>query len=65
MLLLLAQRAPMWYLWVALTFAIGGGRWTHPAVVLPERPVLSAGRWTGAACIVVFLLTFVPIPFLR
>jgi hypothetical protein len=65
LLLVLAQRAPMWYLWVALTFAIGGGRWTHPAVVLPERPVLAAGRWTGFACIVVFLLTFVPIPFLR
>lgn len=65
MLLVLAQRAPMWYLWVVLTFAIGGGRWTHPEVVLPERPVLAAGRWTGFFCIVVFLLTFVPVPFLR
>ncbi len=64
-LVVLAQQAPMWYLWVALTFAIGGGRWTHPAVVLPDRPVLRAGRWTGLACLVVFLLSFVPVPFLR
>lgn len=64
-LLVLAQQAPMWYLWVGLTFAIGGGRWTHPAVVVPERPVLRGGRLTGWACVLVFLLTFVPVPFLR
>lgn len=62
-LVLLAQAAPMWYLWVALTFIIGGGRWTHPAVVVPDRPVLRAGRLTGAACVIVFILTFVPYPF--
>lgn len=63
-LLLLAQRAPMWYLWVGLTFAIGGGSWNHPDVIALNRPVLRAGRWTGIACVVVFVLTFVPIPFI-
>lgn len=63
-LLWLAQRAPLWYLWVGLTFAIGGGRWTHPDVVIPGRQVLRGGYLIGAACLVVFVLTFVPVPFL-
>ncbi|MDZ4258725.1 MAG: site-2 protease family protein [Gemmatimonadales bacterium] len=64
-LLVLGRSAAVWWLWVALTFAIGGGRWSHPSVILPERPVLRNGRITGWACIVVFILTFVPIPFAR
>ena len=63
-LLVLAQQASLWYLWVGLTFAIGGGRWTHPDVVIPDRPVLRGGYLIGVACVVVFVLTFVPIPFL-
>jgi hypothetical protein len=62
-LLVLAPRAPMWYLWVVLSFVIGRGGWSHPAVVAPGRPVTRKGRWTGAACVAVFVLTFVPIPF--
>jgi hypothetical protein len=57
-------RTPMWFVWAALTFAIGGGKWSHPAVVIPDRPVLLGGRLTGLACVVVFALTFVPVPFL-
>lgn len=64
-LLWLGRNAPVWWVWAALTFVIGGGRWTHPSVVLPDRPVLKAGRITGIACIVIFILTFVPIPFSR
>lgn len=55
--------APMWYLWAALTFAIGGGKWSHPEVVIPDRPVLLGGKVTGFACLVVFVLTFVLVPF--
>ena len=62
-LLLLGTRAPMWFLWAGLTFLIGGGKWSHPEVVIPDRPVLRGGRLTGVACIVVFALTFVPMPF--
>lgn len=62
-LLLLGTRAPMWFLWVGLTFAIGGGNWSHPAVVIPDRPVLRGGRLAGLACMVVLGLTFVPVPF--
>jgi len=62
-LLVLAQVSPMWYVWVIMTFLIGGGRWTHPSVVAPERPVPASRRWVGASCIAVFVLTFVPFPF--
>jgi len=62
-LLVLAQRSPNWYVWVAMTFLIGGGRWSHPSVVVPERHVPTSRRWVGLASVVVFVLTFVPIPF--
>lgn len=62
-LLVLAQQAPMWLLWVVMTFLIGGGRWTHPSVMAPERPVPAGRRWVGVACVAVFVLTFVPVPF--
>ncbi len=62
-LIWLGQSAPMWWIWAALTFVIGGGKWSHPSVVLPDRPVLYRGRLTGIACVVVFILTFVPVPF--
>ena len=62
-LLVLAQRSPNWYVWVAMTFLIGGGRWSHPSVVVPERHVPASRRWVGLASVVVFVLTFVPVPF--
>jgi len=62
-LLVLAQRSPNWYVWVALTFLIGGGRWSHPSVVVPDRPVPRSRRWVGLACVAVFVVTFVPVPF--
>ena len=62
-LLILAQWSPHWYVWVVLTFLIGGGRWTHPAVVVPDRPVPVSRRWIGFASVAVFALTFLPVPF--
>ena len=62
-LIALGTQAPMWYLWAGLAFVIGGGKWSHPAVVIPDRPVLRAGRVVGLACLVVFVLTFVIVPF--
>lgn len=62
-LLWLGSRAPMWWMWVALTLVIGRGRWSHPSVVVPDRPPLRSGRLVGWACVLVFVLTFVPVPF--
>jgi membrane-associated protease RseP (regulator of RpoE activity) len=62
-LLILAQYSPSWYLWVALTFLIGGGRWSHPSVLVPARPVPPSRRLVGLLSVAIFVVTFVPIPF--
>lgn len=62
-LLVLAQYSPSWYLWVVMTFLIGGGRWSHPSVMIPERPVPASRRWIGLLSVGIFVITFVPFPF--
>jgi Zn-dependent protease len=62
-LLALAQYSPSWYLWVVMTFLIGGGRWSHPSVMIPERPVPPSRRWVGLVSVGIFVITFVPFPF--
>ena len=62
-LIVLGRFSPSWWVWAIVALLIGGGRWTHPSVVAPERDVPKARRWIGWACILVFALTFVPIPF--
>ena len=62
-LLALSTQSPNWIVWVAMTFIIGGGRWSHPSVIVPARPVPASRRCVGLASVVVFALTFVPIPF--
>lgn len=62
-LLYLAQSSFNWYIWVAMAFLIGGGRLSHPPVVIPDRPVAAQRAWVAVACLVVFAITFVPIPF--
>ncbi len=59
----LGRQAPVWWIWAALSFAIGRGSWSHPAVVVPGRPVLRQGALVGLACLLVFALTFIPVPF--
>ncbi|HEX9895685.1 MAG TPA: site-2 protease family protein [Gemmatimonadales bacterium] len=62
-LLWLAQRSPNWYVWVVFAFLVGGGRVGHPPVLVPSRAI-PRSRWlVGLACVVVFALTFVPVPF--
>src|SRR5688500_7637223 len=62
-LIVLGWFSRSWWVWAIVALLIGGGRWTHPSVVAPERDVPRARRWIGWACIVVFVLTFVPFPF--
>jgi len=62
-LLWLAQYSWNWYLWVGMALVIGGGRWTHPPVVIPVRRIPASRAWVGLACLAVFAITFVPIPF--
>lgn len=62
-LLYLAQFSFSWLIWVVMAFVIGGGRLQHPPVVLPERSIHQTRAWLGLACLFVFVVTFVPIPF--
>jgi Zn-dependent protease len=51
-----------WWFWAAVILLIGRGSTRHPAVFDQALPVEGARRWLGWACVVVFFLTFVPIP---
>jgi len=62
-LLYLAQTSPNWYVWVILAFVVGGGRLAHPEVLVAGRPIPRSRWWIGLACLVVFVLTFIPHPF--
>lgn len=59
----LAQFWSAWLVWVVLTLMVGGWRWTHPSVMCPERRVPSGRRVLGWLCVLVFVATFVPVPF--
>ena len=62
-LLYLSWTTPAWLFWIVLTLMVGGGRWSHPAVLCPERPVPRSRILVGWVCILVFLASFVPAPF--
>ena len=62
-LVVLGRWSASWWVWAALALLIGGGRWTHPSVIAPGRAVPSGRRWIGWLCVLVFVLTFVPVPF--
>jgi Zn-dependent protease len=59
----LAQLSWNWYVWVAVALFVGGGGWAHPSVLAPARPVPPSRRWIGWLAVGVFVLTFVPVPF--
>ena len=62
-LIYLSQHWTPWLVWVVLTLVVGGWRWTHPSVMCPERPVQSGRVLLGWLCVLVFVVTFVPVPF--
>jgi Zn-dependent protease len=53
---------PGWWLWAFLILALGRGSIGHPAVFDPELPVTGRRRTLGWLCIVIFILTFMPVP---
>lgn len=62
-LVVLAQYHWTWYVWVALALLLGGGRVSHPSVMAPDRPVPRSRHLIAWLCIIIFVLTFVPVPF--
>lgn len=51
-----------WWFWVVVILLIGRGRIRHPSVFDPVPPVSPARQLVGWTCIVIFILTFIPLP---
>lgn len=52
-----------WLMWAVLILAVGRGRVAHPPVFDPDFRLNGPRRAVAWACIVIFVLTFVPVPF--
>lgn len=52
-----------WWLWAALVLLLGRGRLAHPSVLDRHSPVPPSRRWLGWVTVLLFALTFAPIPF--
>lgn len=63
LLLALATQWVGWLVWVVLVLVVGRGRLRHPPVIDPEFRLGAARRAVAWACILIFLLTLVPVPF--
>lgn len=61
-LLVLGQWFWPWWLMAGLTLVLGGGRVAHPKVLEWRRPLPASRLPLGWASIVLFLVTFAPVP---
>jgi uncharacterized membrane protein len=52
-----------WWVWAAFILVVSGGRIGHPKVLDHHRPLPGSRRVLGFATIVLFALTFMPVPF--
>lgn len=52
-----------WYIWAGLVLAVSRGRLDHPTVLEASRPLPRSRRILAWAALVLFLLTFMPVPF--
>ena len=51
-----------WWFWAVLGLAIGRGRLAHPPVIAPERPLDQRRVVVGWIAVVLFIITFMPLP---
>lgn len=51
-----------WWLWAALVVVIGRGSLAHPPLPVEELKLGTRERLIGWGCILIFVLTFVPVP---
>jgi len=51
-----------WWPWAAIAFLINRGRVAHPPLLQEKAPLDRARTVVGAICIIIFFLTFVPVP---
>ncbi|HVH10294.1 MAG TPA: site-2 protease family protein [Gemmatimonadales bacterium] len=62
-IILLGRLWSGWYLWGALVLLLSRGRLAHPAVLDAQRPLPASRRALAWAALVLFLITFAPVPF--
>lgn len=53
-----------WWVWAVLVLVVGRGRIQHPPLFDAEEGLNQRRRWVGLAAGIIFLLCFVPMPFL-
>lgn len=63
LLVVMATQWIGWLVWATLILAVSRGRMAHPPVFDPEFRLNGPRRAVAWACIVIFVLTFVPVPF--
>lgn len=52
-----------WFLWAGLTLLLGRGHLSHPSVLDRYRPVPASRQPFGWATVILFAVTFTPVPF--
>lgn len=51
-----------WWLWAVLALVIGRGRLAHPPLLSPERPLDRRRQFAGYVVLLLFVVTFMPVP---
>lgn len=54
---------PGWLLWAVLILVLARGRLGHPPVLDAYRPLPRSRHWLAVAALVLFVITFSPVPF--
>jgi membrane-associated protease RseP (regulator of RpoE activity) len=52
-----------WWIWAALILMLSRGRVAHPSVLDRHRAIPATRKWLGWTTVLLFILTFTPVPF--
>lgn len=52
-----------WFVWAGLVLVLHRGRLGHPSVLSPARPMPASRRWAALTGLLLFIVTFAPVPF--
>jgi membrane-associated protease RseP (regulator of RpoE activity) len=65
LIMLLGYYSFTWLVWGLIILFLSRGQLAHPSVLDAYRPLPRSRHWLAWASLLLFLLTFVPAPFLR
>lgn len=60
-ILLLSLLSPNWLIWAVLVYFLT--RMKHPPIMDESKPVTRREKWIGITAGIIFILTFIPVPF--